>query len=170
MPKLLSFFKTGFFTAFLTFMVGSMVAQQSPANPPKIADNEEDSVKNIINVFFEGLNKGDTGIMKKSIAEGMSLQTIAVNRKGEAAIRNETVAEFFTQVAVRPPEIKSMEEKITFGTILIDGPMASVWTPYNFFVNGQLYHCGVNSFQLVKTVQGWRIAHIIDTRRRKGCE
>jgi hypothetical protein len=170
MPKTLRFAKTGFFTFALTFGIIATNAQQGPANPPKMVENDQDSVKKIINVFFEGLNKGDTGIMKKSIAEGIALQTIAVNRKGEAAIRNDVIAEFFTQVAVRPPEIKSMEEKITFGTILIDGPMASVWTPYNFFVNGQLYHCGVNSFQLVKTVQGWRIAHIIDTRRRKGCE
>jgi hypothetical protein len=47
--------------------------------------------------------------------------------------------------------------------------MAAVWTPYNFYYNGQFSHCGVNSFQVIRFKDGWKIQYIIDTRRRTGC-
>jgi hypothetical protein len=48
--------------------------------------------------------------------------------------------------------------------------MAAAWTPYRFYRNGEFSHCGVNSFQLVKMAEGWKIVYIIDTRRKEPCE
>ncbi|MEO1438417.1 MAG: nuclear transport factor 2 family protein, partial [Bacteroidota bacterium] len=44
------------------------------------------------------------------------------------------------------------------------------WTPYSFFVNDQLQHCGTNAFQLHQdsTFQ-WKIHQITDTRTRQNC-
>jgi len=61
-------------------------------------------------------------------------------------------------------------KKITFSNILIDGNLASVWTPYEFYFKGQFSHCGVNSFQLVKSNNEWKIQYIIDTRRKDNCK
>jgi hypothetical protein len=68
-----------------------------------------------------------------------------------------------------PVDIK-LDERILAYEIRIDGPMATAWTPYEFYVNGDFSHCGVNSFQLVKFVEGWKIVYIIDTRRKEPCE
>ena len=54
--------------------------------------------------------------------------------------------------------------------VKIDGALASVWTPYKFYFNGKFSHCGVNSFQLVRMNNTWKVQYIIDTRRRVGCE
>jgi hypothetical protein len=170
MPKTFKRLKTAVFVIILTVAAGVAMAQAQPPAPPRPAANEEDSVKKVINIFFEGLQKGDTALIRTTIHENLVLQTVALNRKGEAHLLNEPIAEFMTSVAVRPPEIKSMEERIVFETIKLDVNLASVWTPYQFFVNEKLYHCGNNSFQLMKGPQGWKIVHIIDTRRRKGCE
>jgi len=62
------------------------------------------------------------------------------------------------------------DERIVFETIRIDGPLASVWTPYNFYYEGKFSHCGVNSFQLVKINGEWKIQYLIDTRRKQGCK
>ena len=51
--------------------------------------------------------------------------------------------------------------------IEVDGNLAHVWTPYEFYVNGNLSHKGVNSFTLFKESLDWQIIHLIDTRRRK---
>ena len=64
----------------------------------------------------------------------------------------------------------SADERIQFETIKIDGPLAIVWTPYNFYHNGKFSHCGVNSFQLVRFDGIWKIQYLIDTRRRTGCK
>jgi hypothetical protein len=61
------------------------------------------------------------------------------------------------------------DERISFETVKIDGPLAIVWAPYNFFFNGQFSHCGMDSFQLVRFGKEWKIQYIIDTRRRTGC-
>jgi len=65
---------------------------------------------------------------------------------------------------------RAADERISFETIKIDGPLAIAWTPYKFYYEGKFSHCGVNSFQLVRVDNQWRIQYLIDTRRRQGCE
>lgn len=43
-------------------------------------------------------------------------------------------------------------------TAMISGPVAMVWMPYDFYVDGAWSHCGVDVFTLVRTADGWRIA------------
>jgi hypothetical protein len=62
-----------------------------------------------------------------------------------------------------------LDEQITFSSFHSDGVLATVVTPYKFFYNGNFSHCGVNSFQLVKFSDGWKIQYIIDTRKKTGC-
>lgn len=40
----------------------------------------------------------------------------------------------------------------------ISGPLAVVWTPYDFYTDGKWSHCGVDTFTLVKVADQWRIA------------
>ena len=42
--------------------------------------------------------------------------------------------------------------------VLTEGNIASVWTPYDFYINGEFSHCGVDLFYLVKE-EDWKIAH-----------
>jgi len=44
------------------------------------------------------------------------------------------------------------------GTAMVDGPIAMVWLPYDFYVNGTWSHCGVDIFTMVKSDAGWKIA------------
>ena len=67
------------------------------------------------------------------------------------------------------PENQKFEEKLLSFDIKIDGNMANAWTPYEFWFNDQFSHCGVNSFQLIKVDNAWKIFFLVDTRR-KDCE
>jgi hypothetical protein len=49
------------------------------------------------------------------------------------------------------------------------GSVAVVWGEYDFHLNGKFSHCGIDSFSLVKTSAGWKIAGIADTRETSGC-
>ena len=81
-------------------------------------------------------------------------------------MKTEKASEFFKSIASVPNNV-TLLEKITDYKVQIDGNMAHVWTPYEFYVNGQLSHIGVNSFTMVKEPNGeWKIVHIIDTRRK----
>ena len=43
-------------------------------------------------------------------------------------------------------------------TVMVSGPIAMVWYPYDLWGDGEWQHCGVDVFTLVKTGDGWRIA------------
>lgn len=45
-------------------------------------------------------------------------------------------------------------------TILVDGGLAMIWTPYDFHMDGKFSHSGVDVFTAVHTEDGWRIASI----------
>jgi hypothetical protein len=60
-------------------------------------------------------------------------------------------------------------ERIWNPTVLEHGPIAVLWAEYDFHLNGKFTHCGVDSFNLLKTSTGWKIAAISDTRETSGC-
>lgn len=128
----------------------------------------EDSVKAVINKLFEGMKLSDTVLLKQAFSDSAMLQTIVQRREGQTLVRTDKVSGFISAVGSMPKD--SADERIIFESIKIDGPLASVWTPYRFYYAGKFSHCGVNSFQLVRINGIWRIQYLIDTRRRTGCE
>ncbi len=44
--------------------------------------------------------------------------------------------------------------------VMISGPLATVWLPYDFYLDGAWSHCGVDVFILLKVEAGWRIATV----------
>ena len=127
----------------------------------------EDSVKQVINKLFTAMKSVDGALLQTCFADSAILQTIAKNKEGKLQVRNEAVAEFVRSVSAAKKE--ALDERIVFAVVKIDGPLAIAWTPYSFYYDGKFSHCGVNSFQLVRTDAGWKIQYLIDTRRRNGC-
>ena len=73
-------------------------------------------------------------------------------------------------VAVGTPHDEVWDEQIFVYRVEEDGTLASVWTEYTFYLGAKMSHCGVNTFQVVDTEEGWRILNIIDTRRKDNCK
>ena len=73
--------------------------------------------------------------------------------------------------AIGTPHDQIWDEKIWNTKIEIDGGIAQVWTDYAFYVGTEFSHCGVDAFHLIKDEEkGWKIVHLMDTRRKEGCE
>lgn len=132
------------------------------------AQTTEDSVKAVINDLFAGMRNADTKLFRSAFSDSAIMQTIGRTREGKTVVHTESVAEFAAIVSGLKKD--SADERISFETIKIDGPLAIAWTPYRFYHNGQFSHCGVNSFQLVRINGAWKIQYLIDTRRRQGCQ
>ena len=131
------------------------------------AQSEDEKAKAPILQFFEGMRKSDSNMIKASLSPNAILQTIAKTKEGKTVVRTEDIARFITSVT--QPHDAVYDERITFNTIKIDGDLATIWTPYQFYVGDKFSHCGVNSFQLVRLDGAWKIQYIIDTRRKEGC-
>ena len=132
------------------------------------AQSAEDSVKTVINNMFAAMKNADGTGLKNCFSDSILFQTIARNKEGAMVVRTESPAGFIDQSSKATPG--SLDERISFETVKVDGPLAIAWTPYSFYYNGQFSHCGVNSFQLVRFNGIWKIQYIIDTRRKQGCE
>ncbi|TCK69013.1 putative lumazine-binding protein [Winogradskyella wandonensis] len=141
----------------MAFLVGS--AQNS----------EEADVKQTIIDFFDAFHKQDT-VKLKSMAKGnITMQSISVTKEGKTRLDENDYYAFIKNIAGIPKD-KTFEEKLLDYKIQVDGKMANAWTPYEFWFNGNFSHCGVNSFQLVKEDNDWKIIYLVDTRRRQGCQ
>lgn len=147
------------FLAFILFLTGYTLSAQT------LTSDSED-VKTTISRLFEGMRKGDSSMVSSTFAKGMILQSVA-ERNGKVEVRAEEPAAFLKAVGTAHQE--KWDERITFDQILLDGNLASVWTSYQFYLGNKFSHCGVNSFQLVKGSEGWKIVYLIDTRRKVKC-
>jgi hypothetical protein len=54
-------------------------------------------------------------------------------------------------------------------TVLIRGPIAVVWGAFEFTVDGNFSHCGINSFDMVKIDEEWKIANVMWTTEHDNC-
>jgi len=131
-------------------------------------EDENAKVKATINTFFEGFHKGDTILVKSVMMDKMLLQTTYKTKEGNNVLVSEESSKLMSAIANRPNDQKWDERLLTYN-IQVDGIMAHVWTPYEFWFNDEFSHCGVNSFQLFNDNGHWKIIYLIDTRRQDGC-
>jgi hypothetical protein len=127
------------------------------------AQTTQDTVKQVIDQLFKGMLEADSAKVVSVFHPSAVLQTISK----DAGIRNDGFTSFGSSMKRLKPG--QLDERITYGSILVDGNLASVWTPYNLYFDGKFMHCGANSFHLVRTNGAWKIVHLIDTRR-KDCQ
>jgi len=123
----------------------------------------EADAKNVVDTFFEGFHQGDTLKMKSVMVDDMVMQSAAADKEGNNRIENMTGQDFLIVIANRP-DTQKWDERLLDYTVQIDGNLAHVWTPYEFWFNGNFSHCGANAFTLAKTNNGWKIIHLIDSR------
>ncbi|WP_202390688.1 nuclear transport factor 2 family protein [Flavobacterium sp. Sd200] len=127
---------------------------------------QEDGIKRSIQTFFDGLHARDTVVMQSVCYQNLILESITEHR-GQGKLDFETADRYYKQVAGIPSDVK-IEERLLSYKIQVDGTLAHVWTPYEFYANGKLSHSGVNSFVLFFDDGIWKIIYIIDTRRAGG--
>jgi hypothetical protein len=132
------------------------------------AQNENEAVKKVINKMFQGMKEGDSAKVHSVFSDKVLMQTIASDRDGNVQVSTGDLSAFLN--ALGTPHADIWDERIEFEEVKVDGPLASVWTPYQFFRGTTFSHCGVNSFQLTKEGKDWKIVYLIDTRRKDNCK
>ena len=131
--------------------------------------SEKKAIKHVIETFFEGLHKGDSTIIKATLHKNIKIQTTLTNKEGIKVLKTETKDQLLKMIASKKPDAVYLEKLLSFD-IKIDGNLASVWTPYEFYFNGNFSHCGANSFQLFNNNGKWEIIYLVDMRRWQSCK
>ncbi|MGH7572979.1 MAG: nuclear transport factor 2 family protein, partial [Gemmatimonadota bacterium] len=55
-------------------------------------------------------------------------------------------------------------------TVLVHPPIAVVWAPYDFHVEGVFSHCGIDLFEMLEIDGEWKMTNASWTVETEGCE
>jgi hypothetical protein len=139
-----------------------------PAAHAQKAPAENEAVQQTVTAFFDGMRRGDSTAVRRTLAPAAIFHGFGGQPGQPPTLEIESINGFLKAVGTPHPAI--WDERVQFERVLIDANLASVWAPYEFYLGSKFSHCGYDSFQLVKLADGWKIAHIIDTRRKGKCK
>jgi hypothetical protein len=133
-------------------------------HPVHAQQTEEKAVLAVVNNFFEALEKQDTSAIRKLFLSEPAFHSV---RKSENSIRVAT--QFPVKTPFKPDRIITERMKDTGVVVQIDQRIASVWAPYDLWINKVFSHCGVDVFTLIKTEDGWKISSLSYSVVTEGC-
>lgn len=130
-----------------------------------VIESEESVVIETVQRFFDAMAARDTSAMRAVILpEG---RIFSIREEGaQVVVGGSTQAEFLERLADTEDDLL---ERMWDPQVFIHDRIAMLWTRYDFQRNGEFSHCGVDSFSLLETSDGWKIAGIIYTVERRGC-
>ncbi len=64
----------------------------------------------------------------------------------------------------------ALRERYWSPTVLLRGSIAVVWAPYEFWIDGQTSHCGVDVFDFVKVEGQWRLSNAMWSVEPDACD
>jgi hypothetical protein len=142
------------------------------ATSPLFAQNqaftkEEKELVAAIDTFFAYFHKADTANIRALFHPKATLKSLKY-KENKTEVSEDNLQGLLLALA-NLPKMTKIEERLLTYKVQIDADLATVWTPYQFFVNDKLSHCGANAFTLVKVADKWQIVAIIDTRRKEKC-
>lgn len=131
-----------------------------------IASAANDTPKEAVETFFKGMADNDWQLASSVLIEDAVLFGYRVSGN-EVVLSRLTATEYVDSMSSRND---SLLERIWDVQVLEHDRLATVWTPYDFYLNGEFSHCGRNSFSLIRDDNGWRIASITYSMLKESCE
>jgi hypothetical protein len=133
-------------------------------------DKETRAVLALMEQAFEAVGSNDPDDMRAlQLAEGTSLsfRPLAGGAPGELEMRMSTNE----ALAAGPTDDSHqyMERWTSEPTVMIRGPIAVVWGEYEFHIDGEFSHCGIDAVDLAKVDGVWKIVNWMWTVERDNC-
>ena len=121
-----------------------------------------DDIQKPIHELFDAMREHDADKLIAQFTNGAILH----RAQADGSVNTTDITNFANSIATSS---KFLDEQLLSIEVNHNGNLASVWTPFVFYVDKKLSHCGVNSFQLVKTSEGWKINYLIDNSFQGDC-
>lgn len=126
------------------------------SRPEEIRDPDRVDVTRLAYDFMEALSSRDVQRLDELLAPHARLFSIREGEEG-AEYRVRTREEFLEGLAEDGPEFV---ERIWEPVVELRGRIGMVWAPYDFHVDGELTHCGIDVLAFLKMEEGWRVTSI----------
>jgi hypothetical protein len=126
--------------------------------------SQHDEIVAVVNGLFEAMRTKDEAGIRGTYAEEIAFTAIDPERG--------------VRTILGPPDrvvdsiVNSdaeLIERMWDPEVRVDGDLATLWAPYEFSIDGDFSHCGVNAIHLVRRDNAWRIVGVAFTRRTEDC-
>jgi putative lumazine-binding protein len=143
----------------------AQTARAETARAETTSAQDEAGALAAVEQVFEGMRTANAEMVREVFSPEARFAVLDA-RDGPAAIRSRSVDGWIDAIG---GSAGSWNEQIYNVEVKVDGAMASIWTPYTFYLDGEILHCGVNSIELLHDADGWKVTQLSDTRREGDC-
>lgn len=133
--------------AIILVAMATVTANAQPAN-------ERDAVLKTLQIFFDTMTAKDVDGARAILVPQGRFHAMEM-AKPTIEPRSSSTEEFLAELQRTK---QTFRERIWNPDVRVHGAIATVWTPYDFWIDGKFSHCGIDAFELVKTAGGWKIA------------
>jgi hypothetical protein len=135
-------------------LLALLILAVSPPATGAQAAGEREAVLKVMQAFFDTMTAKDVERARDILVPQGRFH--AANLRGDGRPdRSFAVEEYLADLQASKPV---MRERIWNPEVRIQGRIATVWAPYDFWIDGKFSHCGVDAFDLIRTDKGWKIA------------
>lgn len=126
-----------------------------------------DSVLAAVEGLFESMAERDTALALRVTDPAGRIMGIDANDPSAIATRQMHGAWARSLLGQDGP---AFLERMWQPEVMVRGPLAVVWSEYDFHIDGKFSHCGVDAFTLFRERGTWRIVNTAYTVQRESCE
>ena len=150
--------------AVLLALVSQAVSDKLPkaqALPPPTG--EEQAVLGAANGLLAAFNTGNAAeILRWVYPEGRVTGTGTF--PGRSGLHSESWTQF-TQTEAGSP----FQETISDPAVEVDGDAAMIWAPFVVRINGKVWNCGIDHFDLIRENGTWKVMNLTFSSHITGC-
>lgn len=130
----------------VTLVVGPVTLQASD-------NSDEKAVLGVVQALLDAINGQDAAAVHALGIDEAVLISLRHDADGNPQIgfRKESETSF-------PQEDRNMVERIWNPVVLVEGDIAAVWAPFDFYLDGKFSHCGINAFHLLRVAGSWKLS------------
>lgn len=150
---------------FALVLFSLVVGCSSTTRPSAQLQADRAAVIAVANDLFAAMRARDADAMRALQTPEVAM--IRVTEDAQPFIHVGSSDAFINAIVDAPAEPR---ERMWDPEVRIDGDLATLWAPYEFYLGDRFSHCGVDAFQFVRVDGSWKIVSIAFTRRNEGCD
>ena len=137
------------------------VADTTPRFAFEATATERADIVSALQTLFDALETGDAELLRDVMDPDIVMHSSGTNAAGETSVSSSTLERLAARIeASEVPLIERMWDPL----VSVNGSMAMIWAPYDFYSGAEFSHCGVDTATLMNTEEGWKMISLAWTR------
>lgn len=136
------------------------------AGPAGHQPSEESAVLEAMDRFMHAVTSGDPTEMAAIRTPDALTHRASRDEGGAWELRVRPSSSFASAAGA---DKRPVRERYWSPTVQIRGPIAVVWAPYEFWIDGKTSHCGIDVMSFVKVDGVWKLANSMWTVEPNAC-